>query len=250
MLDEKRQALLSKMQMAFQPIVSGDGRTCYGFEALLANVQMLEYASVSDLLDEVERESFLFPFVLEMIKLVLKKAGQLPAELRRTIFINLDNRIFSHPEILWNDAPDILSQYHLEGSQVCFEISEQNRFSYAQLKRSQKIWKDQGIALALDDFGTGISGLELLYNSDPQYLKIDRFLIREIHQDEKKQKIVQFVLAMCDNLEIIPVAEGVESAGERDFLVDCGVQFFQGFFFQRPTTDLNALQKQWKVNAE
>ena len=246
MLDGKRRALLDKMVMAFQPIVYKNGESCFGLEALVANVQMLEYASVADLLDEVERESFLFPFVVEMIKLVLKKASSIPSELRPNLFINIDNRIFSHPEVLWAAEMDESEKFNLKGTSICFEISEQNRFSYAQLKRCQEVWFQKGIQLAIDDFGTGISGLELLYHSNPDFLKIDRFFIRDINSDQKKQTILKSILGLCDSLDIETIAEGVETAEEKDYLLESGIDLFQGFYFQRPVVDIKELIRKWK----
>ncbi len=87
---------------------------------------------------------------------------------------------------------------------------------------------------AFDDFGAGYSGLKLLVQYQPTYIKLDRHLIGNIHQDPVKQVIFAGVSQICRRLSIEIVAEGVESVGEYHWLNDAGVKMFQGYYFAKP----------------
>lgn len=80
-----------------------------------------------------------------------------------------------------------------------------------------------GFMTAIDDFGAGYAGLKLLADFQPDLIKLDMDLIRDIHLDRPRQAIARAVLSMCTELNIMVIAEGIEHVEERDFLADCGV---------------------------
>ncbi|MDQ3202190.1 MAG: EAL domain-containing protein, partial [Pseudomonadota bacterium] len=65
-------------------------------------------------------------------------------------------------------------------------------------------------------------------------IKIDMALIRDIDRDRVRQAIVRGIVTMCAELNVTVIAEGIESAGERDFLADCGIFLMQGYWFAKP----------------
>ena len=87
---------------------------------------------------------------------------------------------------------------------------------------------------AIDDFGMGYSGLKLLLDYQPNYIKLDRNLIANIQWDKVKQSVFSGVQQMCNDLSIKLVAEGVETADEYAWLQNAGVDIFQGYYFARP----------------
>ncbi|MCA8967581.1 MAG: EAL domain-containing protein, partial [Planctomycetes bacterium] len=87
---------------------------------------------------------------------------------------------------------------------------------------------------AIDDFGAGWSSLDLLADFQPDCVKVDRALISDIGDDRAKQAIVRGVVGVCRELGIVPLAEGVETAAEFDWLRGAGFDLFQGFLFARP----------------
>jgi EAL domain-containing protein (putative c-di-GMP-specific phosphodiesterase class I) len=91
-----------------------------------------------------------------------------------------------------------------------------------------------GFKTAIDDFGAGYAGLNLLAEFQPDIVKIDMDLVRDIHNSKPKQAIVEGVVHMCHKLDIKVLAEGIETKAERDFLVASEVNYFQGYLFCKP----------------
>lgn len=99
--------------------------------------------------------------------------------------------------------------------------------------------KDWGFTITLDDFGKGYSGLSKLISYPVKRVKIDRQFIKDIHQDGKKAKVVEAIIAMCKVLDICVMAEGTEKFEEVTKLVTLGCREFQGFIFSKPLNEEN-----------
>jgi EAL domain-containing protein (putative c-di-GMP-specific phosphodiesterase class I) len=97
-----------------------------------------------------------------------------------------------------------------------------------------KAYRKLGIKTAIDDFGAGYAGLNLLARFQPDIVKIDIDLVRGVDAMPLKQIIVASIVDLCRKLGIAPLAEGVETPSERDFLASLGIDLMQGFLFARP----------------
>jgi EAL domain-containing protein (putative c-di-GMP-specific phosphodiesterase class I) len=95
-------------------------------------------------------------------------------------------------------------------------------------------YRGMGIKLAIDDFGAGYSGLNLLAEFQPDYVKIDMNLVRGIENHGPRQAIVRGIAQVCGDLGIDVIAEGVETLQEFRWFEDQGIQLFQGYLFAKP----------------
>lgn len=105
-----------------------------------------------------------------------------------------------------------------------------------------------GVSLAVDDFGTGYSSLAYLKRFPVRSLKIDRSFVGDIDQDANSAAIVQAIIALARTMDMKLVAEGVETAAQRDLLRDQGCEEMQGYFFARPMA-ADALEQLLQENA-
>jgi EAL domain-containing protein (putative c-di-GMP-specific phosphodiesterase class I) len=116
-----------------------------------------------------------------------------------------------------------------------FEFTENERMTNpAHVENIVRAYKALGFWTALDDFGAGYAGLSLLARLQPNLIKIDMELLRDIHLSHPKQVIVSAVAAIARELEITVLAEGVESEAELTTLRAAGITLFQGYYFAKP----------------
>ena len=118
---------------------------------------------------------------------------------------------------------------------IIFEVLDtENLTDQRHLLKYLRILQDFGFRTAIDDFGAGYSGLNLLVNFQPNYIKLDRTIISNIQYDHVKQSIFSGVRQICSDLQIEIIAEGVETADEFHWLNEAGISVFQGYYFARP----------------
>jgi diguanylate cyclase (GGDEF)-like protein len=103
-------------------------------------------------------------------------------------------------------------------------------------------YKESGYSIAIDDFGIGVSGLKLLYFSEANVIKLDRFFITNIDQDSKKKLFCSSIIEMAHIMGMQVIAEGVETIKEFYTCKDIGADFIQGYLVQHPTQDIKKIK--------
>ena len=107
--------------------------------------------------------------------------------------------------------------------------------------RTMKKLKEMGVLLTLDDFGTGYSSLSYLKRFPMDKLKIDRSFVRDIPVDPESMALTKAIIAMAHSLRLGVIAEGVENAGQIDFLITHGCSTVQGYHISHPLPDADLL---------
>jgi diguanylate cyclase (GGDEF)-like protein len=115
------------------------------------------------------------------------------------------------------------------------EITESAFLQYAQdaLNTLRRI-KEMGVRVSIDDFGTGYSSLNYLRRFQVDTIKVDRSLIRGVDVDANGVAVTAAIAALARGLHVMPLAEGVESASQRDVLARQGFSCMQGYLFGKP----------------
>jgi EAL domain-containing protein (putative c-di-GMP-specific phosphodiesterase class I) len=91
-----------------------------------------------------------------------------------------------------------------------------------------------GFRIAVDDLGAGYAGLTSFTLLEPDVVKLDMALVRDVHREPKKQTVVKTMISMCKELGIIVTSEGIEVPEERDELARAGCDLMQGYLFAKP----------------
>ena len=119
--------------------------------------------------------------------------------------------------------------------QVMVEFTEHEIISRLdEFTDAVRLLKAAGIRVAIDHFGAGFAGLLLLAQFQPDRIKINRDLIKDVHKSGPRQAIIQGIIRSCTSLEISVCAVGVEKPEEWMWLESAGISLFQGYLFARP----------------
>ncbi|KTG16837.1 MULTISPECIES: EAL domain-containing protein [unclassified Guyparkeria] len=148
--------------------------------------------------------------------------------------VNLSAQQLSSPDII-ADVDNAIDHAGIPAGQLELEITEtavmQDPFNACKLLEA---FRERGVKLAIDDFGTGYSSLSYLKQLPIDYLKIDQSFVRGIPEDLDDLAIVDAIIALGNSLELVTIAEGVETRAQLDELRHRGCGVYQGYFFSRP----------------
>jgi len=151
------------------------------------------------------------------------------------ISINKSPVQFHNPNNHHQSWFDYLQMLGLPGQCVVIEITE-GLLLDANISTSDQLLKfrDAGVQVALDDFGTGYSSLSYIKKFDIDYIKIDQSFVRNLETDSDDLVLCQAIIVMAHKLGIKVIAEGVETAIQRDLLMAAGCDYGQGYLFSKP----------------
>lgn len=218
---------LRSLWMAYQPIISWKDQSVFGYEALLRSKEKT-FEHPLRLFEAAERLQRVHDVGRLVRNQVAQAASDLPSHIQ--LFNNIHPLDLNDDEFFKANSPLVKV-----AKNVVIEITE-----FAAIKTiegfQEKVaaLRELGFKLAIDDLGSGYNGLQMLDQLEPDIVKIDMALVRNIHLQSKKQRIVRAIIDLCDDLGISVIAEGVETECERDALISLGCNFFQGFLFAAP----------------
>ena len=146
-----------------------------------------------------------------------------------------------------------VEEFGLQPGLVFVEVAEGGNVEEVDLtERVVASLGRSGIRVAIDDFGVGYSSISRMELDHIQFLKIDPSLVASVQQDKAKTNICEAAVRLAQSLEIIPVAEGVETIQQARFLTKAGCKYMQGYYFERPVdasriTTMLEEKRSWKV---
>lgn len=226
-LNASLSAALDTAWMAYQPIVSLVDRRIVAFEALVRPSHpafpspdvFIRAAEQLGRVHEMGRR------LRDMVAVQMAQPGNAP-----DVFVNIHGQDLTDDLLLSADAP-----LAAVAARVVLEITERSSLdNLPDLEARVKRLRVLGFRIAIDDLGAGYSGLTLLARLQPEIVKIDMSLVRDIEKDQVKQRLVQSMLTLCSQSSMKVVCEGVETEAERDTLSGMGADWLQGYFFARP----------------
>jgi len=218
-----------KFTMAFQPIVNFHEKNIFGYEALVRGV---DNEGAGHILSQVtDSNRYKFDQAIRVKALDLAKK----LDLQGMLSINfLPNAVY-RPETCIRATLEAAAELDFPTNRIMFEVTEGEKVKdHDHLKNIFIEYKKQNFTTAIDDFGAGYAGLNLLADWQPDVIKLDMSLTRNIHNDRVRRSLVFGIIAVCKELSIQIIAEGIETREERDTLYSQGVHLFQGYYFAKP----------------
>lgn len=215
--------------MAFQPIVDVSDKSIFGYEALVRGINNEGADYVLSQLNDSNRYRFDQAIRVKAIDLAKK------LDLQGMLSINfLPNAVYN-PETCIRATLEAAAEMDFPTDRIMFEVTEGEKvIDNDHLCNIFKEYKKHKFTTAIDDFGAGYAGLNLLADWQPDIIKLDMSLTRNVNSDRVRRALVFGIISICKELGIKVIAEGIETIEECLTLVDEGVTLFQGYLFARP----------------
>jgi EAL domain-containing protein (putative c-di-GMP-specific phosphodiesterase class I) len=221
-----------RFTMAFQPIVDVETGGAFAYEALVRGVDGAGAYQILSSVTETNRYSFDQACRVKAIEMAMA-AGLMQSDAKLSINF-LPNAVYS-PLACIQLTLETARSVGMPIDRLIFEFTENEEMgSPEHVSSIIDTYKQIGFTVAVDDFGAGHSGLDMFARFHPDEIKLDMELIRGIDQDRRRQAIVRAVVRMCDELDTLVIAEGIENADEASALRDLGVRYHQGYWYARP----------------
>ncbi|MBN2194163.1 MAG: EAL domain-containing protein [Polyangiaceae bacterium] len=212
------------LSVVFQPIVRLESGTVFAYEALVrcrsATIQsppaLFEAAMAANCVGRLGRTIREIAIPLSSGRRIFVNAH--PQELNESWLIRPDDPLFSHDEEVFLEITESVPLSHFER---CLDVLREIRGR-------------GGVHLVVDDLGAGYSNLKTIADLEPKVVKLDRELICGLDRSRRQRQLVSGVVSLCRDLDVLVVAEGIETHDEYLAVVDTGAHFGQGYLFARP----------------
>lgn len=215
--------------MAFQPIINSKTKCIYGYEAL---VRGLNNESAYSIISQVNDDNrYLFDQLCRVKAIALASKLKLDSMLS----INFLPKAIYKPERCIRTTLEAANVYNFSTNKIMFEFTEVEKIEDSNfVKEIVEYYKKSGFITAIDDFGSGYAGLGLLADFQTNTAKFDMELIRDIDRSQARQAIIKNSLNLFKDLNITPLAEGIETMAEYRWLREAGIELMQGYLFAKP----------------
>jgi EAL domain-containing protein (putative c-di-GMP-specific phosphodiesterase class I) len=220
------------IKSVYEPIVRLDDGQPIGYEGLSRGPAGTGLESPQALFAAAERADLEYELDALCRRQALRNARGIEPGMK--LFLNILPTSIHHPDFDAARVRDALSGVGIAPRDLVLEISERQAISNFHIFREAiDHFARLGFAIALDDVGTGHSSLEAAMELAPQFLKADMSLVRGIDIDPQRQELLRGLQRLAGRMHAVVIAEGVETAGEREALRALGVELGQGHLFGR-----------------
>lgn len=235
-----------RIKPVFQPIVSLITGEMIGYEGLSRIIEPKAISNSEDLF----HLAGIYGKIWELEQLcrgkILEKYHGFQGDNNNVkLFLNVNPMVIHDKGFRSGFTREYLMQYNLQLENIVFEVTERNAVDDMRgFKDTIRHYKAQGYNIAIDDAGSCYSGLNLICDVVPHYLKLDMSMIRDIHKDTVKRAMVKAMVEFANLVNIQLIAEGIETVEELKTLLKLGVHNGQGYFLGRPNEGLKPIDKE------
>ncbi len=222
-----------ELRVYFQPIICLETGLIHAVEALVRWQHPLRgLVSPGEFIPLAEETGLIVPMGWWVLEEACRCAAGWSSELMLTV--NLSSQQFSQPDIL-ERVKSAIELTGFDPTRLKLEITESVIMGNTESANAMLSGlREMGVNLAMDDFGTGYSSLSYLHRFPIDTLKIDRSFVAQLSAGSRNDQIVRTILSLAHGLELIVVAEGIESEEQLQALRAMGCDAAQGFYFARP----------------
>ncbi|MEW5805889.1 MAG: EAL domain-containing protein [Acidobacteriota bacterium] len=231
-----------KIQTVFQNIVDVSNMEVFGYEAFSRGPKDSAFEKPAMMFALSNRMGMSADLDRVCRKVALKNAEGLPAGAK--LFINSLPSSIADPDWISGKIDELLWQHGMRAEDIVLEIPEKHyNEDSTSFEKNARFLKGKGMSIAIDDIGTGYSSLQTIMDLNPDYLKIDESLIRDVDKNLIKQELIRSLIQIASNIGAFIIAEGVETDHELDTVKKVGVRYAQGYFFSYPVGSLGTFSK-------
>ena len=224
----------------FQPIVYLDSLEVLGYEALSRGPEDSGFEGTELLFSFAESTNMLLDLERLCRKNALRTAQSL--QLERQLFLNSSARALQDENFTPSQLSEYVSELGLHQDRIVLEITERVAIQeWESFKRVLRQFRNHGFKIAIDDMGAGYSSLQAIAELEPDYLKFDISLVRNINENLIKIGLLETLVSLSSKINANVIAEGIEDKEEFLTLRSLGVQLGQGYFFASPSLTLPAI---------
>ncbi|MEA3315457.1 MAG: EAL domain-containing protein, partial [Campylobacterota bacterium] len=247
MLNKKWEEIISKIDLAYQPIVNIKSGKTYGVEVFLRNYKEAGgFYSIQNFFDEAFNDAVLYKVDLHIRFKALREFKNFKIDNLR-LFYNIDYRILNMPDFTLGNTNELFNKVNLDKNLIYFEISEKSTIKEPNsIKSSLSLYRNEGFGTVIDNFATGISGFQLLYYPTCDFIKLDRMFLENIAKDVKKRLFFSSIIKMAHIMNIKVIAVSVQDIEEYYACKDMGVDFIQGYFVKEPSINYKKIDSYYK----
>jgi len=231
-LEARLERALARSWMAFQPIIDYRARRVVAYEALVRTDEPTMHRP-DVLIATAERLDRIHQLGRVIRSHVARAASQLPADVQ--LFVNVHGLELTDEELFASASP-----LAAIASRVVLEITERIGLDSVAGPSRVAMLRRLGYRVAVDDLGAGYAALGALASLEPEVVKLDMGLVRDLHRHATKRRVVGAIATLVRELGGTVVAEGVETIAERDAILDAGIELMQGYLFGRPAREFVA----------
>lgn len=241
----KRYSLLGAMKAAiknkefypeYQPLFDKETSRYTGAEVLLRWQDKQNQIIMPDLfIEEAEANGLIVPITLQIVEIAFDQTKAILNNYPHFhLAFNISALHFTDLEFFYKFNL-LVKEYAISPTQIILEVTERDLLDKNNdifFSKMQEL-RQAGFSLAVDDYGTGHASISYLHNFPFNYLKIDKLFIQAIGTKAITESLNDAIISMAKRLDLVIIAEGVETEEQVNYLSENGVRFLQGWYFSK-----------------
>jgi len=248
LIEEIRTAIVkNQFELFYQPIFSIDGKSVPKAEALIRwNHPERGLIGPNEFIPVAEKNGLINDIGQWVKSQAIQDTVQFNVLSEKTIQVSVNTSPLEIDRAgCWVDEWIVASKkYQLPANTILIEVTENTLMDPdSSIQRQLKRLSTINIDIAIDDFGVGYSSLAYLQRLDIDILKIDRSFINDIESNDNSIALVKAIITMAHNLDVMVVAEGVETQKQYDLLKQLACDYIQGYIFSKAITKQEFMEK-------